>query len=183
MTNVISHNIIENNIILNNTIGGETPSGDAGLISEATITVGSGTLLYDTFLGFSKDAAVTFGSISGTVKLANGMTVDTTHTTTGQSTLIADLFNSQSSSDILRLRLLVKGQGQLPATVNAANYFSKVVFNNTSTSTIVTLALSDFTASSVSSLNSGADSQITFDRSMNINWSNGNSVTMQLRSD
>lgn len=160
-------------------------SGDAGLISEFTYTVGS----YspdgkNSFRGYAQSQFVNYGSVTeSSFDIADGTTI-TTNTTSANfvNTNGFAVYEYVPSAGIQTfvIRFLVLGQTSTP-TFNDANWFTTLRMINSTDSTTEDIARSSFFNGSDTTDGTSVFTVKSSNRTSTT--STGDSVTIQLRSD
>ena len=169
-------------------VAASIPAGDAGLIDSFSITCAANAPnLKVTQVGASL-GTVSFGSFAeDSFVIGDGTTISTDGTASvfGAGTQFIDISTSASSPSNQFDIIFTTDQESLPTTINAANYFNRLVLENVTQSVTNTLNFSDYdVGGSISE--SGGNESIQFiyaGSGVDVGWSSGDVINIQLRSD
>jgi hypothetical protein len=184
---VVTDNVLGNGIISHNTVGGLSPEGDAGLISEFSFTAGQFTAdgknisrgYFRGYLSYGTTTDTSFDLASGiTIDLVNNSGISPPLNFAGAA---FTEYDPQSGSDTLTFGLYAKGHSSGMPTFNDANYFKTLKLTNNTAGSTMSIARSGFTFGTPAS--DGTDSFVALNKTQTIGIVNGNSYTVQLRSD
>jgi hypothetical protein len=164
--------------------------GDAGLIDSFNITCGAFSSLdfKTTQVGVSLGSS-SFGTYAeNSFVIGDGTTIssDGTISVFGAGTQFIDVSTSVLSPTNQFDIIFTTDQESLPTTINATNYFNRIVLENVTQSVTNTLNFSDITFTGTIS-QSGGNESIQFiyrpTGGVDVGWSSGDVINIQLRSD
>jgi len=164
---------------------------DPGLIDSFTITCGSITTpdFKTTNIGVSTGTS-SYGTFAGnSFVIGDGTTISTDGTASvfGAGTQFVDVSTTALSPNNQFDIIFTTDQESLPTTINAANYFNRLVLQNSTQSTSTTLNFSDITFTGAISESGGNESlQFVYRPSgagTDVGWADGDVINIQLRSD
>jgi hypothetical protein len=171
-------------------VAASIPAGDAGLIDSFSITCAANAPDFKTTRVGASLGSVSFGTFAGdSFVIGDGTTISTDGTIAvfGAGTQFVDVLTTAASPNNQFDIILTTDQESLPATINAANYFNRIVLENVTQSVTNTLNFSDITFTGTISQSGGNESiQFIYRPSgsgVDVGWSSGDVINIQLRSD